>query len=63
MRSEPRQRVVADTEERGGMGEWPKLRFSDAVLINPPVHLERGKSYPSCRYGCRACRVPVCLCG
>ena len=46
MRSEPRQRVVADKEERGGMGEWPKLRFSDAVLINPPVHLERGKSYP-----------------
>ena len=38
--------VVTDTEERGGMGEWPKLRFSDAVLINPPVHLERGKSYP-----------------
>ena len=46
MRSEPRQRVVADKEERGGMGEWPKLRFSDAVLINPPVHLKRGKSYP-----------------
>ena len=38
--------MVAGKEERGGMGEWPKLRFSDAVLINPPVHLERGKSYP-----------------
>jgi type I restriction enzyme S subunit len=27
-------------------GEWRELPFSEAVLINPPVRLERGKKYP-----------------
>jgi type I restriction enzyme S subunit len=27
-------------------GDWRELPFSEAVLINPPVRLERGKKYP-----------------
>lgn len=28
------------------MGEWREVPFSEAVLINPPVRLKNGKSYP-----------------
>ena len=30
----------------GVMGEWLDIPFSHAFLINPPTHLERGKTYP-----------------
>ena len=38
--------VLVGKEERGAASEWPTIRFTDAVQINPPVRLERGKAYP-----------------
>ena len=38
--------VMVEREERDVAGEWRDMPFSDAVLINPPVLLERGKTYP-----------------
>ncbi len=38
--------MLAEKEERSGVDEWPKMRFSDAVLISPLVRLERGRPYP-----------------
>ena len=37
---------MMEREERDVAAEWRDMPFSDAVLINPPVLLERGKSYP-----------------
>ena len=38
--------VLVEKEEWDVAGEWRDMPFSDAVLINPPVLLERGKTYP-----------------
>ncbi len=38
--------VLIEKEKRDAASEWPMIRFSDAVQINPPVRLERGKAYP-----------------
>ena len=38
--------VLVEKEEWGAASEWPTIRFTDAVQINPPVRLERGKAYP-----------------
>ena len=38
--------VMVEREERDVAGEWRDMPFSDALLINPPVLLERGKTYP-----------------
>ena len=38
--------VLVEKEERDAASEWPTIRFSDAIQINPPVRLERGKAYP-----------------
>ena len=36
----------SDEEATGSEGEWRELSFSEAVLINPTVRLERGMAYP-----------------
>ncbi|MDW8382526.1 MAG: nucleotidyltransferase domain-containing protein, partial [Verrucomicrobiota bacterium] len=33
-------------QQRARPIEWREMLFNDAVLINPPVALERGRSYP-----------------
>ena len=38
--------VLVEKEKRNAASEWPMIRFTDAVQINPPVRLERGKAYP-----------------
>ena len=38
--------VLVEKEKRDDASEWPTIRFTDAVQINPPVRLERGKAYP-----------------
>ena len=38
--------VLVEKEEWNDASEWPTIRFTDAVQINPPVRLERGKAYP-----------------
>ena len=43
---EAEQVVLVEKEERRVGGEWSNMPFSDAVLINPPVPLERAKTYP-----------------
>ena len=43
--------VLVEKEKRDAASEWPMIRFSDAVQINPPVRLERGKAYPFSRLG------------
>ncbi len=36
----------ASADSAGLSGEWRELPFSDAVLVNPAVRLERGVTYP-----------------
>jgi len=38
--------LVKRLEDQAMAGKWRELPFSEAVLINPPVRLERGKRYP-----------------
>ncbi len=38
--------TLAGSEGQRGQGHWRDMPFSDAVLVNPTVHLERGKIYP-----------------
>ncbi len=35
-----------EIEKKDAVGDWSNMPFSDAVLVNPPVPLERGKTYP-----------------
>ena len=38
--------VLVGKEKWDNASEWPTIRFTDAVQINPAVRLERGKAYP-----------------
>ena len=38
--------VVQEGANQPAMGQWREMRFSEAVLVNPRVNLERGERYP-----------------
>ena len=40
------ERDYVVVQPRVGTGEWQSVPFSEAVLVNPPVQLQRGTEYP-----------------